>query len=119
MPSAEMQYRTVDVGHEARGRSALAYIGPLNKKGRIPGKLKSGETYSVLIVGQNSQNPSNHCVIVTLDPANQSFKTGVVQCPLPPNIGYMPATRVGYTVYVFGGHVGSNLDTLYAYTIGT
>ncbi|GCA62797.1 hypothetical protein KIPB_005869, partial [Kipferlia bialata] len=119
MPSAEMQYRTVDVGHKASGRCAMAYIGPLNKKGRIPGKLKPGEKYSVLIVGKNEQNSSNHCVIVTLDPANQSFETEVVQCPISTKIKYTPATRVGDSVYVFGGDTVSNLDTLYAYTIGT
>ncbi|GCA63565.1 hypothetical protein KIPB_010658 [Kipferlia bialata] len=59
--------------------------------------------YSVLIVGYNSANPANNSIIVTRDASTGSISSEMIDCPIPDIVQYAPATRVGDTVYVFGG----------------
>ncbi|GIQ90580.1 hypothetical protein KIPB_013423, partial [Kipferlia bialata] len=119
MTSNDTVYRAVDVGYKGEHRPAMVYVGTLTDKGEIPeiSALQPGDVYQVMVLGENSVNSKHHCMLVTLDHETGRITSKVIECPIITNIGYTPATRVGDTVYVFGGGFSSRGDNLYAYSI--
>ncbi|GIQ89190.1 hypothetical protein KIPB_011597, partial [Kipferlia bialata] len=117
MTSDDTVYSTVDVGYMSVYRPGMVYVGTLTAKGEIPAitTLQRRDVYQVMVLGRNELNSNHHCMLVTLDHETGSITYEVIQCPISKSVGCTPATRVGDTVYVFGGL--DNADNLYAYSI--
>ncbi|GIQ86293.1 hypothetical protein KIPB_008120, partial [Kipferlia bialata] len=103
--------------HRGSGWSALAPIG--NVSLNTGEKEEDTHQKGVILIGQNSINSNNHCFHVTLDEESRVLMADAIECPIPPNVNFLTATRLGKSVYVFGGNRGGNLDTLYQYAIET
>ncbi|GIQ87200.1 hypothetical protein KIPB_009195 [Kipferlia bialata] len=119
MPGGDIVFHTQDVGHKTAVRGATVYTGPLAADGVSPAlELGEGETYSALIIGRNSVDPSHTCMLLTEDPVTHTISSEVIGSPLAQDIVCMPATRIGDSVYVFGGSVGGLCyNDLHCYTI--
>ncbi|GIQ88204.1 hypothetical protein KIPB_010402, partial [Kipferlia bialata] len=123
MSLSDIGWSKVDVGFKARVRSALAYLGPLGPDGVSPAStLKEGEHYSAMIVGNNNVIDTGLCVVLSEDPETDRVSKKVVPCPISPSRVGLSATRIGDSVYVFGGSDGCGrrchcLDDLYCYCI--
>ncbi|GIQ80175.1 hypothetical protein KIPB_000932 [Kipferlia bialata] len=138
MSVSGIEWALRDVGHAAYGRSALAYIGPLSQDGESPSHtmtqgegeregerdhytLRPREQYSTLIVGRNATNESDHSIVVS-ESIGESGRVGlahrVIPCPIPTITHHSTATRIGDSVYLFGGDTeSSHLSDLYCYCI--
>ncbi|GIQ87854.1 LOW QUALITY PROTEIN: hypothetical protein KIPB_009985, partial [Kipferlia bialata] len=107
----QMSMRKVDIPHIPSGRCTCTLIG-------------DGQ---VLIVGKDHSSPGPHShtsSIVTFHP-DGTLSTGSIACPLTTTLDSHSATRIGDSVYVFGGSNGSfgntrfDLDTLGRFDIAT
>ncbi|GCA64188.1 hypothetical protein KIPB_013508, partial [Kipferlia bialata] len=116
-----MRYRQQDIGHTYGEWCGMAYMGPVDGEGKPKGPLGPGEKAQVLIVGNNNQNSSHHCKIVTMDVETGALTSEVLPCPLiPTNIQALSAVRVGKEILIFGGYSGgSYLNSMYSFDIET
>ncbi|GIQ88826.1 hypothetical protein KIPB_011166, partial [Kipferlia bialata] len=104
MSLSDIKWSTVDVGLKEDSLSALAYLGPLGPDGVNPAStLTEGEHYSAMIVISNKVNSTGHCVVLSQHPDTGVVSKQVVPCPIPPSTSRLTATRIGDSVYVFGG----------------
>ncbi|GCA63051.1 hypothetical protein KIPB_007552 [Kipferlia bialata] len=80
----------------------MAYIGPLIDKGEIDAdKVAEDGKAEFLIVRASS---SDYCMIGTCHTETKTVTTQPISCPIPTDAGGITATRVGESVYVFGGY---------------
>ncbi|GIQ79826.1 hypothetical protein KIPB_003421 [Kipferlia bialata] len=111
-------FKSHPIGHRG-DHGALVYTGPLAPDGHSPAEtLGEGEAYTALLLGKNIVVETHHCMCLSLDTDSGSICSEPMVCPLATDITYASATRIGDSVYVYGGHSGGvSLDTLHTYSI--